>query len=80
MVRFFRAVASLGRLLSARPEYWAAGEMVCLGCGHDRGVHCWLVGSEPVECPECGEALCVPRDGMGFAPSSVLERFGKNPG
>lgn len=43
-------------------KMWAADEMVCRGCGCDEGVHIWLVGSEPVECPECGEMLMVPKD------------------
>lgn len=44
-------------------ELWAQGEMMCLGCGCDRPyIHVWLVGSEPVECPECSEMLCVPKE------------------
>jgi hypothetical protein len=43
-------------------EAWAAGELICLGCGYDEGIHTWLVGSEPVECSECSEMLCVPKD------------------
>lgn len=43
-------------------ETWASGEMVCLGCGNDEGIHIWLVGSEPVECDWCSEALMVPKE------------------
>jgi hypothetical protein len=41
---------------------WVASEMVCFGCGYDEGIHVWMIGSEPVECPECGFSLCVPKD------------------
>lgn len=43
-------------------ETWATGEMVCLNCGEDEGVHVWMVGSEPVECPVCSQMKMVPKD------------------
>lgn len=43
-----------------RCEVWLTGPMVCFGCGFDEGTHIWLEGSEPVQCPECREHLCVP--------------------
>ncbi len=46
----------------SRCDVWAAGEMLCLNCGHDEGIHVWLMGSEPVECPGCGEMMCVPKE------------------
>jgi hypothetical protein len=42
-------------------ELWATGEMLCLHCGQNKGyIHAWMLNSEPVECPECGEMGCVP--------------------
>lgn len=46
----------------SRCDVWTVGEMVCLGCGFDEDIHTWLVGSEPVECSERGEMLCVPKE------------------
>ena len=45
-------------------EVWATGEMLCLGeaCDYEGGVHLWMIGSEPVECPQCGENFCVPKE------------------
>lgn len=44
-------------------ELWATGEMVCLSCGYgEPDIHVWALGSEPVECPECGLVLCVPKE------------------
>lgn len=48
----------------SKPETWATGEMVCLSCGANEGIHVWLIDSEPVECHKCGDVLCVPVDGF----------------
>ncbi len=40
---------------------WATGEMLCLACEYDGGVHTWHTDSEPVECPKCHEFQCVPK-------------------
>ncbi len=58
-------------------ETWATGTMVCLDCGEDEDVHVWLVGSEPVECPHCGEFACVPVDGFPKSLNSPLTTLAK---
>ena len=44
----------------SRCDVWAVGEMLCLNCGRGGDIHTWLLGTEPVECPSCGEMFCVP--------------------
>lgn len=51
---------------SSQGKKWASGPMLCLACGYDKAIHVWLAGNEPVECPKCGEMMCVPLDGAGF--------------
>lgn len=43
-------------------EMWATGDMLCLECDYEGGVHVWMIDSEPVQCPQCGGNFCVPRD------------------
>lgn len=49
---------------SADRQGWACGALFCTSapCGYqsDEDVHVWAIGSEPVECPECGAHSCVP--------------------
>lgn len=52
-------------------EEWASGYLLCLFCGHEH-IGAWLIGSEPVECPQCEEMACVPEDGLGFGEAQTL--------
>lgn len=54
-------------------ERWGAGYLLCLSCAEEH-VGTWLIGSEPVECPECGKMSCVPHDGIGFGDAQAIDQ------